>query len=37
VSWYPLIFELGLDAIEDMDDDELTAELLAYDDERDYD
>jgi hypothetical protein len=32
--WYPLIFELGLDAIEDMDDEELTAALLAYDDDR---
>jgi hypothetical protein len=29
--WYPLIFELGLDAIDDMDDDQLVAELLAYD------
>jgi len=34
--WYPLIFELGLDAIEDMNDEELTAALLAYDDEHDY-
>jgi len=33
--WYPLIFELGLDAIDDMDDDQLVAELLAYDSDRD--
>jgi len=33
--WYPLIFELGLDAIDDMDDGQLVAELLAYDSDRD--
>lgn len=33
--WYPLVFELGLDAIDDMDDDQLVAELLAYDSDHD--
>jgi hypothetical protein len=32
--WYPLIFELGLDEIEQMDDEQLVDALLAYDDER---